>query len=171
MLAVGGVVWLGYQEGDLRLSRFLGKATWPRDLGLGLAGAAALLGLWELGRRRFDAMQQLEAQIAATIGPIERGEVLVLALLSGFAEELFFRGAMLLAWGPWVSAVLFALMHSGRGSAFRFWTVFALAAGGLCTLLTLVTGNLLAAIVAHVAVNAINLRRFTIDDPGGRPAF
>lgn len=165
LLAVGGVIWLGLGQGELRLADFVGRDTWPRDLALGGAAAGLLLGVWELGRRSFASMRELEGQTAAAIGPIERGEVLVLALVSGFAEELFFRGAMLAAWGPWVSAPLFALMHSGRGRAFRSWTLFALIAAGIFSGLVLLTGNLLAAIWAHVLVNAVNLWRFTASDP------
>jgi membrane protease YdiL (CAAX protease family) len=158
LLAIAGVVWLGLSRGTLDWAAFVGKA-WPRDLLLGTAAAAVLVAAWRLGRRFSPAMRDLEAQIAGVIGPVETGEVLVLALLSGFAEELFFRGAMLGSWGPWISTALFGLMHSGRGWAFACWTLFALAAGGLFAALTVLTGNLLAAILAHVLVNAINLGR------------
>lgn len=159
VLAVGGIVWLGLSRERLEWSAFVGEESWPRDLSAGLAAALFLVAAWRLGRRFFPAMKELEGQIAAAIGPVERGEVLVLALLSGFAEELFFRGAMLGSWGPWVSTALFGLMHSGRGWSFACWTVFALVAGGVFAALTVLTGNLLAAIVGHVMVNAINLGR------------
>jgi len=52
-----------------------------------------------------------------------------LAVLSGFAEELFFRGAVQGAFG-WLPATLaFAVLHSGPGKAFRLWILFAAIAG------------------------------------------
>lgn len=158
VLAIGGVVWLGFARGDIELAAFFAPS-WPRDLLAGSAAALLLIGLWRMARRWLPAMALLEARIAAAIGRVDRMEVLVLALLSGFAEELFFRGAMLAAWGPWVSTALFAVVHGGRGAAFRYWILFALIAGGLFAALTLWTGNLLAAIWAHVLVNAVNLSR------------
>ena len=163
ILAVAGVIWLGLHRGDIELAAFFGRATWPRDAGLGLLSGAFLIGSWEGGRRIFPAMAELESLIGAAIGPIERGQVLVLALLSGFAEELFFRGAVLSSWGPVIATLLFALVHSGPGKAFRWWTLFALFAGGLFAGLTVFTGNLLAAIVGHVLVNSVNLWRLTED--------
>lgn len=82
-----------------------------------------------------------------------------MALLSGFAEELLFRGAIQGSLGIWVATILFALLHSGPGGSFRLWPVFALVAGALFGALVLWRGNLLAAIVAHAVVNAINLGR------------
>ncbi len=58
-----------------------------------------------------------------------------------------------------MSTGLFAVVHGGRGAAFRYWIVFALLAGGVFAALTLLTGNLLAAIWAHMLVNAFNLSR------------
>lgn len=169
VLAVAGVVWMGLAQEKLEWAAFVGPG-WPRDLLWGGAAAVLLIAAWRLGRRYFMAMAELERQIAAAIGPIDRAEVLVLALLSGFAEELFFRGAMLGSWGPWISTLLFALMHSGRGWSFGFWTLFALLAGGLFAALTVLTGNLLAAIFAHVLVNAINLGRLASDAASRRAA-
>lgn len=167
-LAIGGVVWLGFARGDIELAAFLSTATWPRDLLAGTATALVLIGLWRGGRRFVPPMALLEERIAAAIGRVEKAEVLVLALLSGFAEELFFRGALLQALGPWVSTGLFAVAHGGRGAVFRYWILFALVAGGLFAALTLLTGNLLAAIWAHMLVNAVNLSRLASRGPEER---
>ncbi len=166
VLAVGGVIWLGVARGALAWSAFVSPATWPRDLLAGSVAAGLLILLWRTARRFLPPMALLEERIAVAIGRVEPGEVLVLALLSGFAEELFFRGAMLEAWGPYVSTVLFAVVHGGRGAAFRYWILFALIAGALFATLTLYTTNLLAAIWGHVLVNAVNLSRLR---PSGRP--
>ena len=81
------------------------------------------------------------------------------ALLSGFAEELFFRGAVQGTWGVWVATALFAALHTGRERGLWVWTVFAAVAGLAFGGLTILTGNLLAAIVAHCIVNAVSLTR------------
>ena len=158
VLAVAGLIWLGVQRGQLDLAFFLNLETWPRDIGFGLIAGTGLIFLWRLGRRFAAGMRELENLIAQAIGPVDRDQTIVLAIISGFAEELFFRGAMQQSWGPWVTTTIFALVHTSRGKAYRWWTLFALLAGGLFAALTHVTGNLTAAIVGHVLVNGVNLR-------------
>jgi len=161
VLAVSGVIWLGFTRGDIHLAAFFSLETWPRDLAFGALAATTLIVLWALGRRFVPAMRELEATIRQAIGPIDHSESLVLAIVSGFSEELFFRGAMLGSWGPWISTLLFGLVHSGPGVASRYWIAFALIAGSGFAWLTLETGNLAAAMLAHILVNAIHLWRLT----------
>jgi hypothetical protein len=59
--------------------------------------------------------------------------------------------------------VLFAVLHTGPGLSFRLWTAFAVVAGGLFGGLMLWRGNLLAPIVAHFLVNAVNLSRLAAE--------
>lgn len=158
VLAIAGVIWLGFKRGNLDLAIFLSSSTWLRDLALGLASGGALIVLWRMGRRFSAGMRELEGLIAQAVGPVERDQTIVLAIISGFAEELFFRGAMQQSWGPWVTTAIFALVHTSRGKAYRWWTLFALLAGGSFAYLTHTTGNLTAAIVGHIFVNAVNLR-------------
>jgi uncharacterized protein len=75
-----------------------------------------------------------------------------LALLTGVSEELFFRGWLLHAIGPWGQAAVFMLMHPA-GRAGWAYTAFTGVAGLAFGLLTLLTGSLVPAIVAHVGVN------------------
>jgi membrane protease YdiL (CAAX protease family) len=164
VLAVGGVVWLGW-GGPIPLTLFVDPAGWWLDLGLGLAGGLALLSSWQLARLRLAEARRLEEHIAEILGPLSESEAVALALLSGFAEELFFRGAMQQAWGWLAATVLFALLHSGPGRAFRIWTGFAAVAGLLFAVMMLWRGNLLAPVVAHVLVNAVNLRRLAAIEP------
>ena len=93
------------------------------------------------------------------LGGIGTPEVIALALLSGFAEELFFRGAVQAAWGWPVATLLFALLHVGPGAAFRSWTLFAALAGLVFAGLMEWRGSLLAPVLAHALVNAVNLGR------------
>ena len=117
--------------------------------------------VWVLARQSLPAARKLETELAELLGPLNTGEVLALALLSGFAEELFFRGAMQGAWGWLPATLLFALLHAGPGTAYRIWTVFAAIAGLTLAGLMLWRGNLMAQVVAHVLVNGVNLDRLS----------
>ena len=162
ILASAGVIWLGSHHGRLSLDLFVDLKSWWIDIALGLGAAFLLVGLWHAAKRFIPTTEQLEERIRELIGPIDESEAFALALLSGFSEELLFRGAMQSSWG-WIWATLiFGLMHTGPGREFRFWTVFAMVAGGLFAALTLYRGTILAAIVAHISVNAIHLRRMTL---------
>ena len=158
-LALAGVIWIGFQRGIIPLSLFLDTRRWWLDLGLGLGAGLLLLGLWSAAERIFPLARELEARLAQAMGTLSAAEAVALALLSGFAEELFFRGALQGTLG-WVAAtILFGLLHSGPGKAFRLWTLFALLAGGVLGLLMEWRGNLLGPVAGHFLVNAVNLRR------------
>ena len=72
----------------------------------------------------------------------------------------------------WAAAtVLFGLLHSGPGKAFRLWTLFAVVAGALLGGLMAWRGNLLGPIAGHFLVNAVNLRRLaSLGDSARLPA-
>ncbi len=161
-LAVGGALWIGARTGRIPLELFVDPAGWWLDLGLGIVTGVALLGFWQAGLRLLPSAAALEETLAEMLRGIEMPEVVVLALLSGFAEELFFRGAVQSAWGWPLATALFALLHVGPGAAFRSWTLFAAVAGLAFAGLMLWRGNLLAPVVAHALVNAVNLRRLTL---------
>lgn len=162
VMALAGAFWLGWRKGGITLDLLLDRQAWGWHLGAGAAGAAALLGLWHGARFFLPQARRLEEELARVLSSIDRHEALALALISGFSEEIFFRGAVQGAFAShgWLwAALLFALLHTGPGAAFRLWTLFAFIAGLLFGGLTVWTGNLLAAAVAHVLVNAVNLRR------------
>jgi len=165
LLAIAGAVWLGLSAGGLTLARFIDPATWWLDLLWGLGAGGALLGLWLAGRTLLPMARELERTIASLLDGLSPPDALALALISGFAEELFFRGAVQGTWGIVVATVLFALLHTGPGRPFLLWTLFALVAGALFGVLALQRGNLLAPITAHVLVNAVNLTRLTKQQP------
>lgn len=159
VLAVVAVIWLGFEHGVVSHTLFLDPASIVVDLGIGLAVGLGIVGAWMVVRRVVPGATALEEQFRSLLGVIDRGQALVLALLSGFAEELFFRGAVQGSFG-WIWATLiFAGMHVGPDRSYRLWTAFALVAGLIFAGLVELRGTLLAAIVAHVTVNGINLQR------------
>jgi membrane protease YdiL (CAAX protease family) len=168
IMAVGGVLWIGIRRGVIPAALFFDIHRWWLDLLLGVGAALLLLGLWTAAERWVPLARELGRQLMTALGPLQPGEVIGLAVLSGCAEEIFFRGAVQETFG-WLPATLaFAILHSGPGRAFRLWTVFAAVAGLLFAGLVEWRGNLLAPIVGHFLVNAVNLTRLARPLDSGR---
>jgi uncharacterized protein len=162
-MALAGILWIGVRQGRISLSLFVDPEHWWLDLGLGLGAGLLLLAVWWVAERVFPLAKELEARLASVLGPITVSEAIGLALLSGFAEELFFRGAVQGSLGWAAATVLFGLLHSGPGRAFRLWTLFAVVAGALLGGVMVWRGNLLGPVAGHFLVNAVNLRRLARD--------
>lgn len=158
-LALAGAIWLAVRRGRFGAEILVDRRTLGVDLLAGVATAAVLGLAWWGARRLAPSAGALERRLAETLGPLDRGEIAGLALLSGFAEELFFRGAVQSSWGAVPATVVFALLHTGPGREFRLWTGFALVAGGALAALTAWRGVLLPAMLAHALVNAVGLVR------------
>jgi membrane protease YdiL (CAAX protease family) len=124
-----------------------------------------LVGVWALIRRFVPTARRLEADLARMLGPLATAEVVALALLSGLAEEIFFRGAVQGALGWPLATLLFTLLHTGPGRSYRIWTLFAAIAGLLLAGLVVWRHTLLPAIVAHALVNGVNLRHLATVEP------
>ena len=127
------------------------------DFALGLAAAAVVIALSEQLTRRTRLGAELAAALAQLLGRRTPLECVALALVSGVAEEAFFRGAMQPQLGLTATSVLFGAVHFVPRRAFLPWTVFAIAAGFVLGGLFETTGNLVAPIVAHAAINPVNL--------------
>ena len=154
------VVWSALTDaGAARLWRPPAAIDAPPWWAAGIAAGVTLLGLSWLAEAVWPAMRTLTEELAAALGPIGTGRALGWALASGFAEEALFRGPVqdLVGWP--VAAVLFAAMHGGTSRRLIAWSTFALGAGALFGLLAHHYDSLWPAIVAHVLVNGVNLRR------------
>jgi hypothetical protein len=92
------------------------------------------------------------------LGPVSLGRAWLFAGASGLAEEAFFRGALQPRVGWLAATLIFAATHFVPAPKLRVWALFALAAGALFGGLFAWTGDLLAPVLAHVLVNALNLR-------------
>jgi membrane protease YdiL (CAAX protease family) len=158
-LALAASLWIGLRQGRIPLRLFIDPSGWWLDAGAGAAAGGALLGCWEVLRRLLPAARGLEDRLGALLGGLTAPQAIALAAMSGFSEELFFRGAVQSAVGWLAASLLFALLHSGPGRELRLWTLFALCAGLLFGALMRWRGNLLAPALAHFLVNAVNLYR------------
>ncbi len=124
----------------------------------GLLAAAGLLGGgWVLERLlpSFRYASKLLEQTLLNV-PLSRPLVVALAFATAVSEELLFRGALLPWLGLWAQALLFGLAHP---MPLRAWAyqVYTVVAGLVFGYVTLTTGSLWAAMLAHFVVNVIGL--------------
>lgn len=161
LLALAAAVWMsarGDSVPEALLAQPPSPRHWLRDVGLGVVCGAAALLAWS-GLRRLPWGAQLEARLRQLLSTVTRSEALALAVLSGFAEELFFRGAVQPAAGLWLTAAIFGLVHLGPGKSGLLWACWAAALGVVLGALAEWTGALVAPILAHATINAVGLWR------------
>lgn len=174
LLFYGGIfaaawLWRSVYRGESLLFAEQGAAIdWIRDPALGLVAAGIVIAVSELATRATERGRALARALGATLGRVRDREVLVLALASGVGEEALFRGALQPEVGLALASVVFAAAHFVPRRELVAWSVFALAAGLLLGALYDATGNLVAPVVAHAVVNAVNLRRLS-REYGGPP--
>jgi membrane protease YdiL (CAAX protease family) len=176
-LAAAAVIWrIGfYHEPILYASASSEEAGLSplRDIALGLLAGGLLIGVSDWMTRTTEWGERLARAMAAVLGRLSVPDALLLALASGLAEEVFFRGALQPRVGWLAASLLFGCVHFVPRREFLPWTGFALAAGLIFAALFEVTGNLIAPVVAHVLVNAVNLpwlvRRYGPGEAGGPP--
>ena len=132
-----------------------------RALGAGLLAAAIVV----LASQQLSERTRLGAQLARllgdALGPLTLAQCWLLALVSGIAEEAFFRGALQPQVGFVAASLLFGAAHFVPRRELLAWTFFAIAAGFLLGWLFAATGSLIAPVAAHVGINGVNLRRLT----------
>jgi membrane protease YdiL (CAAX protease family) len=140
------------------------------DLGLGLVTGLTLVGITCLLTPRMPPLERLSAEFRQLLGPLGHAEILRLALLSGLAEEVLFRGWLQPQVGWILASILFGLLHFVPSKVFLPWTVFALGAGfAFGGLAEFREGSIVAPTVAHIVVNGVNLR-LIVGAPSRAPA-
>lgn len=178
---IGWPVLASYLKGQRSLARDFGLVFRPVDVGWGLLGGAVVLGL-TVATNLFwyvvsgDDPPDNSGFLPEDPGPLVGVAVLLaVAVITPFAEELFFRGLLLRAlekrFNPTVavvvSSVVFGSLHvSGVTSASSlaelalhgvFIGVVITGYGAVFALLTVYTGRLWPAIVAHMVVNGVGV--------------
>jgi membrane protease YdiL (CAAX protease family) len=156
--ALGWIAWQGRPFGFVSDEAASQGVQWPRDVGLGLCFGVVLVVLTRVFSARTAAGRALTDALAELLGRPGLGACLVLAAVSGFAEEAFFRGALQPQVGLVAASLLFGLAHFVPRRAFLPWSVFGVLAGYCFGALFERTGNLVAPVLAHALVNALNLR-------------
>jgi membrane protease YdiL (CAAX protease family) len=132
-------------------------ASWPLLLGLAVGGGSLLVS--EALTRWTRAGERLADVLGERLVGIGRGDAMLLALASGTAEEMFFRGALQPAVGLVAASLIFGACHFLPRRDLAVWSVYAVAMGFVLGWLYEAAGHLAAPVAAHVLVNAVNLPR------------
>lgn len=133
--------------------------------GLGFAiGAGVLLGLAAVASSEWmTRATKLGEALADTLGEslvgLSTADAILLAIVSGTAEEMFFRGAVQPAVGLVWASVLFGACHFLPRKELALWSLWAVAMGAALGALFEWTGHLAAPIAAHIVINGVNLPR------------
>ncbi len=135
------------------------RSTLGLALAIGVGAGLAAVGVSELLTRFTRLGAALADTLAESLAGIGRADAILLAVASGTAEEMFFRGALQPAVGIVWASLAFGACHFLPRRELAFWSVYAVAMGFAFGGLFLYTGQLLAPIAAHVVVNGINLPR------------
>lgn len=119
-----------------------------------IASSSLVYRIWPAYRR------SAEAYLKLIIKPLVWSDLIWLGLLPGLSEELLFRGMMLPALGfNWtaliVSSLLFGVLHLSGAEQWPY-VVWATVVGFVLGYCTLITGNLLVPIVAHIITNLLS---------------
>lgn len=122
---------------------------------VGLGGL--VVGASHLAGRALPVVGRAWRALEDLLGPLDRRAALTLALVSGVAEELLFRGALWPHLGLAGTSLLFGLVHVLPRRALAVYPVFATLVGLLLGLLREGSGSVVPPMVAHVLVNGTNL--------------
>jgi uncharacterized protein len=147
--------WLGLEGGVATIA----------STGLGAILAAATIVLTPRLVGRFAWAQELHE----TLRPVVHGagglRLAATAALSGIAEELFFRGMLVQVAGLVIASLAFGVLHQVKGPGRWVWATWATVMGLLLGVVFCLTGSLVGPILAHVAINAVNLRYLRDNQP------
>ena len=128
-------------------------------LGLTVVLAAVNFGLFFVGRR-FEFTRHVYAFFDDEIFPLLREatviDIVVLAAVAGFSEELLFRGMLQPRMGIIASSLLFGLLH---GPDYKLWpfAVWAAAVGAGLGLVYRETENMAVPMLAHAFYDGLAL--------------
>jgi membrane protease YdiL (CAAX protease family) len=123
-------------------------------IAMGFGGVVASFAL----ERSVPGVRALGERFATILAGARVRDALLLAALSSLGEEALFRGCVQQELGFWPATGLFALVHTGPERVYLWWTATAFVFGIGLALLFEHQGGLLAPVLMHFVINAVNIR-------------
>ena len=115
------------------------------------------LAFAQLNSRFTTWARQLNSLLAHLLTPISYLQMIVIAVMSGFIEEWFFRGILLSHFGVTLSSVFFGLCHLILIGRIWVWSLWSAMAGFILALLVFYSKSLYLAAMAHFSINLVML--------------
>lgn len=155
LLAVA-LIWAHVQQLPLRAALTLTLADAVMGIIAGVGLLAANYVIITYGSRYSGFLRAIKTLLDCDVIPLFRHldatAILLIALLSGFAEELFFRGVLQANLGLWLASAMFGAAHIWRKEAMVYGvyaSIIGVAFGGCYQW----RGNLWIPIFAHIVNN------------------
>jgi membrane protease YdiL (CAAX protease family) len=169
LLAVAGLAWVRLRTGSWLPATATGGDA-GRSLLFGAILAIVVIGATGSLLRLLPWMRWLAGEMRRVLGPVDARTAGWVALVSGVGEEVLFRGALLPVTGLLLSSLIFAVVHTGPDRRYLAWTGFSFVVGLALGAIVVQTGSMAGAVLAHVAINAVNLLRIgrMVDNPETR---
>lgn len=138
------------------------KFSWQPFLGgiaIGIGLAISGYGFYNFTKKTkkfYETVELFEQVLAPAFRNLKLPDIIALSVVSGFCEEIFFRGLMLPAFGIIISSIAFGLLHL---PGFKFWiyALWASLSGALFGVLFILTSSLWFPITAHAVNNIIGM--------------
>jgi membrane protease YdiL (CAAX protease family) len=135
---------------------------------LGLALAVVLVASTRIAVRRWAWAQKLHSDLRPVAKNLTVPSIVIIAVLSSFGEELFFRGFLTPLVGIVPQAALFGLAHQVSGRSRWVWITWASLVGLFLGWIFVLTGSLVGSVAAHALVNGYNLMFLRSHDPSAK---
>jgi len=155
-LGLAAVWTLGaYASGPLHLGSIKWRGRNQRPVITGIGAGLLLGGVFVVGGLVTREIPPVAERISQVLDYANHGSlalVVLITLVNGFAEELFFRGALYTALGRFhpvlISTLLYAVATSASGNPMLGFAAIIL--GSVCALERRATGGVLAPVLTHV---------------------
>lgn len=126
----------------------------------GLVAAAATLAVCHLLLKRLRWMRRLSRVLRRLFGSIPATDAIWIGVLTGLGEELFFRAGLQPLLGLPLTSLLFGSLHVLPPLRRNWpWMIFAIVLGFALGWIYDRSGSLVGPVIAHAAINAVNLFR------------
>lgn len=104
----------------------------------------------------YETVELFEERLAPVFKNLKPRDIMILSLVSGFSEEVLFRGLVLPTFGIVIASISFGLLHL---PGFKYWiyALWATLSGFLLGFLLILSGSLWLPITTHVTNNIIGM--------------